>query len=48
MPAPASFLRPRYGQGCFADLPPIIENCLTGLPLPKGYAADRGDSSAPL
>lgn len=35
--------RPAYGNGCFADLPAIIQYSLTGQTLPNGFAADWGD-----
>jgi len=35
----STFLRPNYGHGCFADLPPFLLHTLTGAPLPAGFTA---------
>ncbi|MCB0108749.1 MAG: alkaline phosphatase family protein, partial [Caldilineaceae bacterium] len=29
-------IRPNYGNGCFADLPKLIQSCLTDQPAPTG------------
>lgn len=31
-------IRPNYGQGCFADLPKLIQSCLTDQPAPTGLS----------
>jgi hypothetical protein len=31
-----NYLRPNYGHGCFADLPTLIQSCLTDQPAPTG------------
>lgn len=37
------FLRPNYGQGCFADLPMLIKRCLIGQPLLPDQAGLWGE-----
>ncbi|MDQ3249767.1 MAG: alkaline phosphatase family protein, partial [Chloroflexota bacterium] len=32
------FVRPAYGQGCFADLPALIQSCLTDQAFPTGLS----------
>jgi hypothetical protein len=39
----ANFLRPNYGNGCFADLPALIRHCLTGESVDLPAAAQWGD-----
>jgi hypothetical protein len=41
------FLRPNYGHGCFADLPPLIRHCLTGQPVSQSQATLWGDLLRP-
>jgi hypothetical protein len=37
------FVRPNYGNGCFADLPALIRHCLTGEPVDLPAAPQWGD-----
>ncbi|MEZ4734006.1 MAG: alkaline phosphatase family protein [Caldilineaceae bacterium] len=34
----SNFTYPNYGHGCFADLPNMIQSCLTDQPAPMGLA----------
>lgn len=36
-------VRPNYGRGCFADLPNLIQSCLTDHPAPTGLSGVSND-----